>query len=111
MKPRTEIYRQLVEVVDDLDDGELLAVIRGLSDLYKARVKDAAVEAARHLRSGDLVANLRGRRRLPEGVRGRVCQVKRGGRVLVHFDEHGDWLVDAALLAKVSEDPNAGVGT
>ncbi len=97
--------RHLIEVAGRLDDDDLLGLIRGLTAVYKERRKATRLMAAAGLRPGDDVECMEAGRRLPAGALGHVCEVRRGGRVLVHFPEHGAWVVDATNLSKVGTVP------
>ena len=81
-----------------------------LRDEYKARLRRQDALAAMMLNPGDWVENLRPGRKLPQGAKGHVVELRRSGRVEVHFPEHGVWSMDASLVRKIPTPPRATAG-
>lgn len=93
---------QLIEWALKLSDEEVRQLIGFLSQEYKRRLQRAAQAAAMTLKPGDWVEVLKGARKLPVGARGHIVEIRRGGRVDVHFPDHeGLWTITATLVRKV----------
>ena len=97
---------QLIDWAVKLSDEELRKVIDFLHQELKTRFNRAAQAAALALKPGVWVEVLKGARKLAVGTRGHIVEIRRNGRVDVHFpDLEGLWTVTATILRKVDGPP------
>lgn len=93
---------QLIEWTRKLTDEELRRVIDFLCEEYKTRFTRAAQAAALALKPGDWVEVVQASRKLAAGTRGHIVEIRRSGKVDVHFPEHqGLWTMTATRVRKV----------
>lgn len=95
---------QCLDWAQGLSNEELHDVLDHLSLVLKMRLKEAAHRAALVLRSGDWVENLHDVRKLPAGARGHVTDI-RGGKIDVHFPDHGHFTMPATMVRKAEPPP------
>ena len=101
MESDVDAMVQAMELAEKLSDENLRVALDVLRLECRRRIKRAAQMAAMYLNVGDDIEMIKAGRKLPGGARGHVSEVRRSGRIGVHFDDHGFWSVDATLVRKI----------
>ncbi|MBI4566144.1 MAG: hypothetical protein HY716_15770 [Planctomycetes bacterium] len=108
--PADDPVAQSAELGRKLSDEDLRRVIEFLVAELRGRIRQAGQIAALSLRPGDEVESVKESRKLPQGTRGHVAEV-RGSKVVVHFPDFGQWKMDATLVRKVPDSAESGAGS
>ncbi len=91
---------QVIEAARKLSDAELRDVLEFLSDELKQRYKRANQIAAMALSDKDWVETVIPGKKLPQGAKGHVVEIRRE-QVDVHFPDYGMFSVSATMLRKI----------
>lgn len=95
---------QCLDWAEKLSNEELHEVLEHLGFKLKMRLKEASYRAALGLRPGDWVENLHEVRKIPAGARGHITEI-RGGKIDVHFPDHGHFKMPASMVRKTDPPP------
>jgi hypothetical protein len=98
---------QVIEAARKLSDDELREVLEFLGNELRHRYKIANQMAAAGLSSTDWVETVMPGKKLPQGARGHVVEIRRE-HVDVHFPEYGMFTVSATMLRKIDPPTDGG---